>query len=959
MPDLPTGTVTLLFLDIEGSTRLLHQLGERYAGVLADCRRLLREAFARYHGSEVDTQGDSFFVAFARATDAVAAAALIQRTLASHPWPEGVAVRVRVGLHTGEPLLTSEGYIGLDVHMAARIMNAGHGGQVLLSRLTRDLVEQHLPDETYLRDLGKHRLKDLQRPAHLFQLCLAESPANFAAINTLEAHPNNLPIQPTPFIGREREVASVTQLLRQQDVRLLTLTGPGGTGKSRLGLQAAAELCDIFTDGVFFVNLAPLSDHELVLSTIARTLELRESGDHYLFDVLKAALQGKKMLLLLDNFERVVGAALRVAELLASCPQLKIVVTSRVVLHVRAEREFAVMPLALPELKSLPDLPALSRYEAMTLFLSRAQAVKPDFQLTNANARAVVEICTHLDGLPLAIELAAARMKLFTPQSLLARLSQGLHVLTSAARDIPVRQQTLHNTIAWSYTLLDATEQRLFRWLAIFVGGCSLEAVEAICAQAGDGEGQVLDGIASLTDKSLLRQTEEAGGPRLVMLETIREYGLECLAASGEAEQARQAHAVYYLAVVEEAEPEILGPGQAGVFEQLEREHDNLRAAMRWFLEQCEVGQHMEMALRLGGALQRFWRMGGHFSEGRNYLERVLANSSRETLPGVRAKALNVLADVALFDLYEHDRAEALCRESLDLYRELGDKQGISFSLSLLGWVAQRRFQREAAYALHEEGLALSRELGDKRGVAEAYYDLSYLAFSQGDYSRSYTLKEESLALFRELGDTWRIASLLLQVVSVASYSGDYDKACPAAEEGLALFRELGDKEGIADALLALAGIVLNQGDYARSDTLLEEGLALYRELGLKRGIAKSLFASGRVAFGQENYEKAQTLHREGLKLFQELDDKWLLALSLEELAAVVAMRGQPAWAARLVGVASALREATGSTPLPAERTNYERGIAYARAQLGKEVFTAAVAQGRTMTFEQALAAQD
>ncbi len=958
MPDLPTGTVTLLFTDIEGSTRLLQQFGERYAGVLADCRRLLREAFARYHGAEVDTQGDAFFVVFARATDAVAAAVLIQRALASHLWPEGVAVRVRVGLHTGEPILTSEGYIGLDVHMAARIMNAGHGGQVLLSRLTRDLVEQHLPEETYLRDLGKHRLKDLQRPAHLFQLCLAESPANFAAINTLETHPNNQPIQPTPFIGREREVASVTQLLRQEDVRLLTLTGPGGTGKSRLGLQAAAELCDTFTDGVFFVNLAPISDPELVLPTIARTLELRESGDQYLFDVLKASLQGKNMLLLLDNFERVVSAAIRVAELIASCPKLKIVVTSRVVLHVRAEREFAVLPLALPELKSLPDLPALSRYEAMALFLSRAQAVKPDFQITGANARAVVEICTHLDGLPLAIELAAARMKLFTPQSLLARLSQGLQVLTSAARDIPVRQQTLRNTIAWSYTLLDIYEQQLFRWLAVFVGGCSLEAVEAICAQAGDRGGQVLDGIASLTDKSLLRQTEEAEVPRLVMLETIREYGLECLAASGEAEQARQAHAVYYLAVVEEAEPEISGPGQAEVFERLERGHDNLRAAMRWFLEQCEVGQHMEMALRLGGALQRFWRMGGHFSEGRNYLERVLANS-RGTLPGVRAKALNVLADVVLFDLYEHDRAEELCRESLALYRELGDKRGITFSLSLLGWVAQRRFQREVASALHEEGLALARELGDKRGIAEACYDLSYLAFSQGDYSRSYALKEESLALFRELGDKWRIASLLLQVVSVASYSGDYDKACSAAEEGLAIFRELGDNEGIADALLALAGVVLNQGDYTRSGTLLEEGLALYRELGLKRGIAKSLFALGRVAFGQENYEKAQTLHREGLMLFQELDDKWLLALSLEELAAVVAMRGQPAWAARLVGAASAFREATGSTPLPAERTNYERGIAYARARLGEEVFTAAVAEGRTMTLEQALAAQD
>ncbi len=958
MPDLPTGTVTILFTDMEGSTRLLQQVGERYADVLADCRRLMRAVFAQHDGFEVDTQGDAFFVVFDRATDAVAAAVSVQHALASAPWPADVEVRVRIGIHTGEPILTADGYIGLDIHLAARIMSAGHGGQILLSQTTRDLVEQHLPEDAYLRDLGEHRLKDVHTPARLFQVCVSGFPSDFPPLTTLNSRPNNLPVQPTPFIGREREVATIVQLLSREDVRLLTLTGPGGTGKSRLSLQVAMELSNVFTDGVVFVNLTPIIDPALVIPTIARTLELKETGGQSLLALLNASLREKKLLLLLDNFERVVSAATQLADLLAACPKLKIVVTSRVVLHVRAEYEFAVPSLALPDLTSLTDLVAITQYEAVTLFIQRAQAVKPDFQVTDANAHAVVEICARVDGLPLAIELAAARMKLLTPQTLLARLSQRLQVLTSAAKDIPERQQTLRNTIEWSYTLLDSYEQRIFGRLSAFVGGCTIEAVEALCALLGDGVEQVLDGVTSLADKSLLRQVEHGEESRLIMLETIREYALERLAASGEAERARQAHADYYLALAEQAEPELSGPQQVVWFERLEGEHDNLRAAVQWFLEPVGTdGQRSERALRLVGALQRFWRMSGHFSEGRSYLERALAQSQGANLD-TRAKALNVAADIALFDLYEHERAEALCRESLTLYRELGDKRGIATSLSLLGWVAQRQFHREAARALHEEGLALSRELFDKRGIAEALYDLSNLAFSQGDYDMSYSLKEESLALLRELGDKWSIAYLLLQVVSVASYQGNYDKAYPLADEGLILFRELGDKEGTADALLALGGVALNQGEYVRAEAVLAEGLRMYRELGLKRGIAKSLFALGRVAFGQEDYTKAQALHREGLTLFKELDDKWLIALALEEFAAVVAMQEHPTWAARLVGAAAAYRDAIGSTPLPAERTNYQHAIVHARAQLGEERFAAAVTEGRAMTPEQALAAE-
>src|SRR5947209_860001 len=617
MPDLPTGTVTMLFSDIEGSTRLLQQLGESYSRVLSECQRLLRTSFQRWHGQEVDTQGDSFFVAFARATDALEASVDAQLALAAHLWPEGVAVRVRMGLHTGEPQLSAGNYVGLDVHRAARIMSAGYGGQVLLSATTQELVKHDLPDGVSLRDLGEHRLKDLQRATHLYQLIIAGLPADFPPLKTLDTYHHNLPVQLTHLIGREKEVASVQQLLRRQNVRLLTLTGPGGTGKTRLGLQVSAELSDLFSDGVYFVNLAPVSDPALVVPTIAQALELKETGDQPLLDILKMSLRDKQLLLLLDNFEQVVSAASQVTDLLVACPNLKIIVTSRAVLHVQGEQEFAVPPLSMPDPKHLPDMETLSQFEAVALFLARAQAVKPEFQVTNASAPTIAEICVRLDGLPLAIELAAARIKLLPPQALLARLGQRLAVLTGGARNAPARQQTLRNTIKWSYDLLDAHEQRLFRWLSVFSGGCTLEAIEAVCRSTCDEEIDVLDTVASLIDKSLVQQTEqETGEPRLTMLETVREYGVECLLTSGEDTSIRHAHALYYLSLAEEAEPHFKGPQQILWWNGLERELDNVRTALTWFISQQEAG----LALRFCGVLSWFWFIRGYWSEGQQWI---------------------------------------------------------------------------------------------------------------------------------------------------------------------------------------------------------------------------------------------------------------------------------------------------------------------------------------------------
>ncbi len=960
MRDLPTGTVTLLFTDMEGSTRLLQQLGEGYAGVLNECRELLREAFRRHHGYEVDSQGDSFFVAFTRATDAVSAAVAAQRVLFTHAWPDGVTVGVRIGLHTGEPQLASEGYIGLDVHHAARIMSVGHGGQVLLSQTTCELVKQNLPDGVSLRDLGEHRLKDLQRPGRVFQLIITGLPADFPPLKSLDNRPNNLPIQLTPFIGREQEMATVLDFLQREEVRLLTLTGPGGTGKTRLGLQIAAELSEAFSDGVYFVNLAPLSDPELVIPTIAQTLDIKEIADQTLLSLLKASLHWKQLLLLLDNFEQVIGAAMYVAELLATCPMLKVLVTSRAALHLRGEQEFAVPPLAVPDPKRLPDLATLSQYEAMALFIQRAQAVKPEFQVTNVNAPAVAEIRVRLDGLPLAIELAAARIKVLPPQALLARLGQRLTVLTSGARDAPARQQTLRNTIEWSYQLLDAKEQRLFRRLSIFVGGCTFEAIEAVCATLDtDTEaGQVFERVASLIDKSLLQHSDqEDEEPRLVILETIREYGLEALAANGEMESGRRAHAAYYLVFAEEAEPELEGSQQAMWLKRLEEEHDNLRAAMQWSLEQGEDGHGREMALRLGGALRRFWIMHGHWSEGRNLLERALVGSKGVTA-SVQANALIAAASLANMQS-DNDRVKALCEESLALCQKLGDTRGIALSLRLLGVAAARRGSLDAARSLNEEALVLFRELGDNEGAALSLYNLAVQFIHQGEYARVRALFEESLAMHRELGSKWGIASSLRGLANVLFASQD-DQATVRAllEESLAPSMEVGDKEGIANCFFLSGQLALSQGDAATASSLAEESLVLNREIGKPESTAESLWLLARVATVQGAPAAARALYEQSLAIATEGNYKWDIAFSLEGLAGVVAAQGEPAWGAQLWGAAEALREVISSPIPPVERADYERSVAVASTQLGEKAFAAIWAEGRAMTPEQAFSAR-
>jgi predicted ATPase/DNA-binding CsgD family transcriptional regulator len=777
----------------------------------------------------------------------------------------------------------------------------------------------------------------------------------------LKAQFYNLPAQLTSLIGREQELQAVCSHLRQPEVRLVTLTGPGGVGKTRLAMQVAADLLDAFADGVCFVPLAPISDPDLVPPTIAQTLGLKEPGDQSLLDLLKASLQDKSLLLLLDNFEQVLAAVPWLADLLAERPSLKVLVTSRAVLHIRGEHEFPVPSLALPDFTHLPESDALSQYAAVALFLERARTVKLDFQLTPANTRPIAEICIRLDGLPLAIELAAARIKLLPPQALLARLRHRLQVLTSSAQDAPVRQQTLRNTLAWSYDLLDAREQQLFRRLSVFVGGCTLEAVEGLYTALGELPADVLDGMTSLLDKSLLQQMEQDGEqPRLVILETIREYGLETLAASGEMERTHQAHASYYLALAEQAELELGGPQQAPWLDRLEREHDNLRAALSWSLEPAEdekAGQRSEIASRLGGALYLFWWTHGHWSEGRTFLERALTASEGVPAP-IQAKALYAAASLSFIQSH-YERAEALTSKSLPLYRELGDQRGIALSLWVLGNIAWVRSDPATARSLLEEALALFKEVDDQEYAAYSLFSLGLLASSQGEYARAHALYEEGLAFFREIEHKRGIAHSLSQLAQ-ALFDSQADQANvrPLVEECLALSREVGFKEGIAAAQCLSGQLALSQSDLARAHTEVEQSVVLYKEMGHRHGSAESLAVLGKVLAAEGDYAAARRQYEESLTISDELGEKWMVARVLVGLGEVVAAEHNLAWAAQLWGTADAIRDTIGVPIPPVELTEYERLLSATRVHLGERAFAAAWAQGRAMTPRQALAAQ-
>jgi predicted ATPase/class 3 adenylate cyclase len=860
MADLPRGTVTFLFTDIEGSTVLWERDAGAMQAAVARHDMLLSEAITAHRGTLFKRVGDAVQAAFPTAPGAVAAALVAQRSLLAEEWGQTGPLRVRMALHAGEAVPDERGdYLAAPLNRLSRLLATGHGGQILLSQAVQQLSRDALPEGVELRDLGEHRLRDLLDPERVFQLLHPDLPADFPPLRSLEHRPHNLPRQPTPFLGREREVGEVVDLLRRDDVQLLTLVGPGGTGKTRLALQAAAELVDGFADGVFFASLATLTDPALVPAAIAAALGIREEGAQPLAERLREFLAAKRLLLVVDNIEHLVEAAPELGRLLETSPHLTLLVTSRVPLRLRAEREYPVPPLSLPRRKPPPSAEQLSQYEAVRLFIDRAQAVKPDFTVDNAAAPAIAEICHRLDGLPLAIELAAARVRMLPPEALLRRLEQRLPLLTGGNRDAPVRQRTLRDAIAWSHDLLEPEEQIPFRRLAVFAGGATLDAAETVANP--DGALDAFGALERLVEHSLARQEEGAEGePRFAMLETIREFGLEQLEASGEAEATRRGHAELFAGLFDRADPLPHGSQQKRWLERLGADLDNFRAALSWAVDGAP-----DVALRLTAGMFWFWYFRGHLSEGREWIERALDASAADD-DASRAMVLSWASALA-WNLGDSAAASSRAEEALRLARATDDAGAEAWALLNLGVVAMTLGNLDEGARLNTEALEGFRASNQPWAVPFALSNLGAAAARAGKPVESEESFMQALGEAREAGNRLFASFILVSLGFFRLAHGDHQQAGTMFDEALATSREFGFRRNEARALHGLADVAEATGDPEQAETHLRTGEAIYLDLGDTAALVALMSARGHLLLRQGRVPQAREVFDETLVL--------------------------------------------------------------------------------------------
>ena len=949
MNNLPSGTVTFLFTDIEGSTKLAQDHPEQMPSLLARHHEILNQSIQSHKGYVFQIVGDSFSASFHSASDALDAALASQRLLQNEAWYPA-PIKVRMGIHTGAAQLNADNQYSGYTTLAStqRLMSAGHGGQILLSGATRELVRDVLPENTELLDLGEKRLKDLLRPEHLYQLNIAGLFTSFPPLKTLDSFPNNLPVQLTSFVGREKEIAELKQELESH--RLVTLTGSGGTGKTRLSLQVAADLLDCFDHGVWFIELAPLADPDLIPQTILSTIGISEQPNKTPLEILKEYLHEKKMLIVLDNCEHLVTAGAQVTNaLLNAASNLKILASSREALGVKGELSYPVPSLSLPDVKHLPTIEQLSQYEAVRLFIDRTLLVVPHFSVDKDNAPFIAQICYRLDGIPLAIELAAARIKMLSVEQISKRLDDRFRLLTGGARTALPRQQTLRALIDWSYDILTENERILLQRLSVFAGGWTLEAAEEVCVgQDVILPYDILDLLTQLINKSLVVVIAEgslSGETRYRMLETIRQYAREKLLEAGGGEIIRQRHLAYFVRLAEQAKPELHRPNQAFWLNKLDDELDNLRVSLEWALS----GDGKD-GLQIITSTARFWFLRSTSKEVENWLGQLLQRYDKPD--SLRAKSL-ALQSQCVVNL---DEARRLAEESLQLARTLKDKKVEASSLLKLGQVVYTQGNRGLGYSLAQESLALYQDLKDMIGQANA---TGWLLNNSGpnDMERSKALAWDALRLYRELGDLNSVAVHLTTLAGQTIWAGDLSPYVAGwLEEARMIYDQLGSKSGKSFTLELFARLSFWRGDYEQTRIFLDESIALNEQTGSSLNASWSRVNLAYVSLRQGEIAQAQSMFKKVIHHFQEIKNVIGVVYVMEGLASLYVNQNQTERAARLFACADMMRDKIGDHRPLVEQASVEKDLAVIHSKIDDAEYTRLSTEGRAMTLEKAIA---